>query len=44
MVSGAFGVAIIGIGIIVAIFLLPRNILSPEKLMGTIGGFVGAEL
>jgi len=43
MVSGAFGVAIIGIGIIVALVLLPRQILSPEKLMGTIGGFVGAE-
>jgi len=39
MVSGAFGIAIIGIGIIVAIFLLPRQILSPEKAKGFVGTF-----
>jgi len=39
LVSGKVGVLIIGIGIIIAVLLAPRGVLTPQKVTGFLGTF-----
>lgn len=39
MVSGKVGVLIIGIGIIIAVLVAPRGVLTPQKVTGFLGTF-----
>jgi len=39
LVSGKVGVLIIGIGLILAVVLAPRGVLTPQKVTGFVGSF-----
>jgi len=39
LVSGKVGVLIIGIGIILAVLVAPRGVLTPQKVTGFVGSF-----